>query len=235
MIGPDTTGDPGVSDDAGGPPGVSRRRLIGATLGVAGAAAFVGTGFGIAQATEPDRTDVDASAVPFYGPHQAGIATPAQDRLAFAAFDITSTDPTAVQTMLGQWAAAGAQMTRGLPVGAVDITPDAPPIDTGEAVGLQPSQLTITVGFGPAFFDGRFGVAKYRPAALADLPTLPGDESLEADRSGGDLCVQACANDPTRSVPRHPQLRPPGPWHRIGPMVTTRLRTYLVDLDYPAD
>ena len=30
--------------------------------------------------------------VEFFGTHQAGISTPAQDRLAFAAFDITSTD-----------------------------------------------------------------------------------------------------------------------------------------------
>ncbi|HWG22943.1 FTR1 family protein [Actinospica sp.] len=42
-----------------------------------------------------------------------------------------------------------------------------------------------------------FGLANKRPAALAPLPTLPGDGSLQAARSGGDLCVQACADDPT--------------------------------------
>jgi deferrochelatase/peroxidase EfeB len=135
--------------------------------------------------------------VPYYGEHQAGIATPSQDRLAFAAFDIASFDVTAVKTMLGLWAAAGAQLAKGQTVGAVDSNPTAPPIDTGEAVGLGPAQLTITVGFGPSFFDERFGVAHRRPAALADLPTLPGDTTLEANRSGGDLCVQACSADPT--------------------------------------
>ena len=33
------------------------------------------------------------------------------------------------------------------------------------------------------------------PAPLRDLPALPGDE-LDRARSGGDLCVQACADDP---------------------------------------
>jgi deferrochelatase/peroxidase EfeB len=175
----------------------SRRRFLGATLGVAGAAAVGGAGFGVARATEPSpATDSANAAVAFYGAHQAGIATPAQDRLAFAAFDITTHDPMAVQTMLGSWAAAGAQLTQGLPVGAVDTSPSAPPIDTGEADGLPPSQLTITVGFGPSLFDDRFGLTHRRPAALADLPPLPGDH-LEPSLSGGDLCVQACANDPT--------------------------------------
>src|SRR6202042_2228017 len=35
-----------------------------------------------------------------------------------------------------------------------------------------------------------------RPAALAVIPALPGD-TLDPNRSGGDLCVQACADDPT--------------------------------------
>jgi deferrochelatase/peroxidase EfeB len=57
----------------------------------------------------------------------------------------------------------------------------------------------VTVGLGPSLFEGargrRLGLASRRPAALADLPTLPGDV-LEPQRSGGDLCVQACSDDP---------------------------------------
>jgi deferrochelatase/peroxidase EfeB len=68
-------------------------------------------------------------------------------------------------------------------------------VDTGEAFDLGPAGLTVTVGFGPSFFDDRFGLAGKRPAALADLPALPGD-ALDPARSNGDLCVQACANDP---------------------------------------
>jgi deferrochelatase/peroxidase EfeB len=99
--------------------------------------------------------------------------------------------------MLGSWAAAGAQMTKGLALGADDANPNSPPVDTGEAEGLGPARLTITVGFGPSFFDDRFGVAHRRPAALADLPRLPGDGTLQPGLSGGDLCVQACSDDPT--------------------------------------
>src|SRR6185503_5567206 len=44
-----------------------------------------------------------------------------------------------------------------------------------------------------------FGIADRRPAALADLPHFRGD-ALRAEISGGDLCVQACANDPQVAV-----------------------------------
>jgi deferrochelatase/peroxidase EfeB len=174
-----------------------RRAFLTAALGTAGAAAAAGAGYGVARAGEPavESAGVDASRVPFYGAHQAGIATPAQDRLAFAAFDITSRDLAAVRSMLGSWAAAAARLTAGEQIGPTETLPQAPPADTGEALGLDAASLTVTVGFGPGFFDDRFGLARYRPAALADLPPLPGDQ-LDPNRSGGDLCVQACANDP---------------------------------------
>ncbi len=161
-----------------------------------------GVGYGIASVTEDGgrTSDGNSSAEewPFYGTHQAGIATPAQDRLAFAAFDVTSSDAADLQSMLGAWAAAASRMTSGLPVGSAatgQTQTQAPPADTGEALGLPPAALTITVGFGPSLFDDRFGLARRRPAALAELPALPGD-SLDRARSGGDLCVQACSHDP---------------------------------------
>jgi deferrochelatase/peroxidase EfeB len=172
--------------------GSSRRAFLGGALGAAGLAAAGGAGFGIARAAEPAEP---GAGVPFYGRHQAGIATPAQDRLAFAAFDVTSTSRTDLQALLAQWAAAAAQMCRGLPIGSVETQPDNPPIDTGEALGLPASRLTVTVGFGPSLFDDRFGLAAHRPDALEPLPELPGD-ALDPMRSGGDLCVQACADDP---------------------------------------
>jgi deferrochelatase/peroxidase EfeB len=59
--------------------------------------------------------------------------------------------------------------------------------------------LTITVGFGAGLFStggtDRYGLAAQRPAALVDLPRFPGD-ALVADESGGDLFLQACADDP---------------------------------------
>jgi deferrochelatase/peroxidase EfeB len=182
-------------------PLLSRRRFL-AGAGAAGVAGVAATTFG---ATVPPATAATGvapgSAVPFHGPHQAGIVTPAQDRLLFATFDvadgITRGD---VVDLLHRWTRASERMTAGLPVGRDDDTLDAPPDDTGEAVGLGPASLTVTFGFGPTFFtrDGqdRFGIADHRPAALVDLPTFANEE-LDPDRSDGDLAVQACADDPT--------------------------------------
>ena len=139
-------------------------------------------------------------AIPFYGEHQGGIVTPAQDRLHFAAFDVTTDNARELRDLLRVWTRAAARMCNGDP--AVPGVPDplAPPADTGEAVGLPPSRLTITFGFGPSLFGrpgagDRFGIAGLRPTELDDLPPLPGDQ-LDPARSGGDLAVQACADDP---------------------------------------
>jgi deferrochelatase/peroxidase EfeB len=104
--------------------------------------------------------------------------------------------------MLKQWTAAAERMTTGQEAvanGAVGGVPEAPPADTGEALELPASALTLTIGFGPSLFDDRFGLAKQRPPALIDLPHFRADE-LDPARSGGDLCVQACANDPQVAV-----------------------------------
>jgi deferrochelatase/peroxidase EfeB len=189
---------PGSASDESSRRVPSRRHFLGAALGTAGVA-VVGAGaagYGIARASEPGTPTPPSAVVPFYGANQAGIATPAQDRLAFATFDITTTDSPSVQAMLGEWAAAAARMTLGQPIGATETAPSSPPIDTGEAMGLGPANLTITVGFGPSFFDQRLGLGKMRPAALVDLPTF-GNDSLQPARTGGDLCVQACSDDPT--------------------------------------
>jgi deferrochelatase/peroxidase EfeB len=187
--------------------GASRRRFLGgAALTAAGAAA----GLGVAAVTRGSgaaRTpvaltlaDIDAiratSVVPFYGDHQAGVTTAQQDRLMFASFDIITDDATAVAQLLGTWAALAARFTSGLPVRTGDVRPEQPPPDTGEASELGPYSLTITVGFGPSMFDGRFGLAGKMPAALQPLGTIPGDAVLNAQISDGDLCVQACADDP---------------------------------------
>ncbi|HTY71724.1 MAG TPA: iron uptake transporter deferrochelatase/peroxidase subunit [Actinomycetes bacterium] len=170
---------------------ISRRRLLGIGAGVTGAAVT-----GAVLATHLPRADADAGAEePFHGEHQAGIATPAQDRLVFAAFDVVTSDRGELREMLREWTAAAAAMAAGRAVPGGSTNPLAPPADTGEALGLPAAHLTVTLGFGPTLFDGRFGLAAYRPAALAELPALPGDQ-LERARSGGDLGVQACANDP---------------------------------------
>jgi len=186
--------------------GVSRRGLIGGGAAAAGlAGAFAA---GRATAAEPAGTSGAAGpSYAFRGEHQAGITTPAQDRLHFAAFDVTTRSRAQLVALLKAWTEAADRMTRGLPageVGPVEGAVDMPPDDTGEAIGLPASGLTITFGFGPTLFHDaagrdRFGLADRRPAALEELPHFPGDV-LDPARSYGDLCVQACAQDPQVAV-----------------------------------
>jgi len=61
---------------------------------------------------------------------------------------------------------------------------------------LGPNSLTITVGFGPSLFDERFGLADRMPAELTPFGSIPGDAVMKPAISDGDLCIQACANDP---------------------------------------
>ncbi|WFB09850.1 iron uptake transporter deferrochelatase/peroxidase subunit [Streptomyces sp. LX-29] len=188
----------------------SRRALLGwggAGLAI-GAAAAGGTAVALAGDGDPAAQPVAeaGAAVPFHGAHQAGIATAVQDRLHFAAFDVTTDDREALISLLKEWTRAAERMTQGHPVGegAVGGLAEAPPDDTGEALGLKPSRLTLTIGFGPTLFadrkgKDRFDLKKRRPEALGDLPAFPGD-NLDPARSGGDLCVQACADDPQVAV-----------------------------------
>ncbi|MBB5777724.1 iron uptake transporter deferrochelatase/peroxidase subunit [Nonomuraea jabiensis] len=182
---------------------VSRRGLFG--LGAAGAA-VVGAGVVASNTLFEEPPVAHASSTsdpfPFYGEHQSGIVTPAQDRLHFVAFDVITKNRAELVELLQEWTAAAARLTQGKEAGsygAVGGAPEAPPDDTGEALGLPASGLTLTIGFGASLFDERFGLADKRPAALADLPKFPG-EQLIPEISGGDICVQACAHDPQVAV-----------------------------------
>nr|WP_157557591.1 iron uptake transporter deferrochelatase/peroxidase subunit [Intrasporangium oryzae] len=191
---------------------MSRRRL----LGVSGSAALAGVvagaagtyAAGRASASEPSPASAGSTTlgldapIAFHGPHQAGIVTPAQDRLHFVALDVVTKDRAELVELLKTWTRAAERMTAGAeaaPGGLVGGGPNRVPEDTGEAYGLPASGLTITIGFGPSLFDERFGLADRRPAALEELPEFAGDQ-LDPRRSGGDLCIQACANDPQVAV-----------------------------------
>jgi deferrochelatase/peroxidase EfeB len=180
----------------------SRRALIGwGGAGLALGAVAAGGAVAMAKGDDGGTTDADAAgAVQFHGAHQAGIATAVQDRLHFAAFDVKTDDRAQFVQLLKDWTAAARRMTAGKTVGkgAYGGLPEAPPDDTGEALGLPPSRLTLTIGFGPSLFE-KFGLADKRPSALVDLPKFPGD-NLDRTRTGGDLCIQACADDPQVAV-----------------------------------
>ena len=187
--------------------GLSRRGLIG-SAGAGAAIALAGAGAMAATGRAEQAAGPTWSTVAFHGQKQAGITTAAQDRLHFAAFDVL---PSATRedlvALLKDWTAAAARMTSGDgagPYGPLSGPYDAPPDDTGEAIGLDPANLTITFGFGPTLFRDaagadRFGLAGRQPEALTRLPHFPGD-NLEPSASDGDLCVQACSNDPQVAV-----------------------------------
>ena len=61
---------------------------------------------------------------------------------------------------------------------------------------LGPASLTVTVGLGPGFSRDGFGLAgKNRPALLRELITTAERRQLPG-LTGGDLSLQACADDP---------------------------------------
>ena len=175
--------------------------------GVLAGAALLGVGAGLDRlladvvrggdggSTEATQGDP----VSFYGSRQAGIATPAPEFLSFAAFDLTSESVDDLRAVLQEWTSAAASLTRGEAYKPSSGEPSGAPTDPGEAIGLGPASLTITFGFGPSLFGvggvDRFGFGRRRPKVLAPLPAFKG-ENLDPSGSGGDLCVQACADDP---------------------------------------
>ena len=196
------------SDDTRNPPSRPARRgflkagaALGASLGAATGAGLAASGQ--AQAAEAKHHAMAADPMlavePFYGEHQGGIVTPQQAHTYVAAFDLTTTSRADVINLLRKWTESAAQMTQGRPAASLDGTgDDHPAADSGDVLGLGPAGLTVTFGFGPGLFTSqdkdRYGLASKRPAALVDLPRFNGDQ-LIAQKTGGDLFVQACAND----------------------------------------
>jgi deferrochelatase/peroxidase EfeB len=194
---------PARSEAAAEAHGPSRRNLLGLAGVTAGALAVGGAGgFAVGNAVAQGST---RGTYDFFGAHQSGILTPQQDHMHFAAFDVTTESKDRLIALLQRWSAAAAALMSGreLGRGTTGGARVAPPEDSGEALDLPPSALTITFGFGPGLFGdsraARFGLASKRPAQLIDLPHFPGDV-LEERFAGGDLCIQACADDPQVAV-----------------------------------
>ncbi len=186
-----------TSDDEQARP--SRRNFL-AGAGIAGAGlAALRPAAAVAQVAPSRPTPAQADEEPFYGTYQGGITTPMQSSLYFASFDLAATKRSDLIAMLAAWTAASARLTAGLPAEPGTQNLADPPLDSGEAVGLNPQRLTLTFGFGPDMFslngDDRYGIAAKRPAALVDLPHFNGDELIDG-QSNGAICIQACANDP---------------------------------------
>ncbi len=167
--------------------GVTRRAVLTAG-GVAAVGAVVASTHGAGASTD------SASSIPFFGKHQGGIVTPAQGHLALGIFNVAASDRQELKRMLADWGRAAQRLTVGLPL-VETYDGSYPPSDTGEALGLGAANLTLTFGYGPSLFNDRFGLSSRRPKVLVDLPAFDGDE-LNPAFTAGDLCVQACADDP---------------------------------------
>ena len=172
----------------------SRRVFLAGAAGLALAGSSRG-GDAAEEAAQSKRPAIE----PFWGAHQGGIATAQQGFTYFAALDIAAKGASEVADLMRAWTAAAARMTRGEPGRAIDADLSLPAADSGEALDLGPARLTLTFGFGAGLFvkDGkdRFGWGSLRPDALVDLPKFNGDQ-LKPDHTGGDLSIQACADDP---------------------------------------
>ncbi|SFU83195.1 iron uptake transporter deferrochelatase/peroxidase subunit [Alicyclobacillus macrosporangiidus] len=205
-----TTHTPPEGADAGRTPWwnrpMTRRQMLrtsaAGALGLAVGAAAARIGWGAETRPAGGGTKAEAGSVqvvPFYGEHQAGITTPQQAHLVLAAYDVLTTRAGELKDLLRAWTEAAARMTQGQPLPASSSLTALPPADTGEALGLPPARLTLTFGFGPGLFrrDGvdRFGLASRRPNTLQDIPPMP-REALDPAWCGGDLLIQACADDP---------------------------------------
>jgi len=140
-----------------------------------------------------------SATIPFWDQHQAGIITPQQAHTYFASFDLVAKNRDEVIKLLKAWTEASARMTEGQTAAPLSKDLSHPAADGGEAIGLSPSRLTLTFGFGSGLFSkagvDRYGLVKLRPEALVEMPKFHGDELMEA-KTGGDLSVQACADDP---------------------------------------
>ena len=97
----------------------TRRNVLasGAGVAIAGAAAGLTYAGGTSSAaahqssSTPGAADAANKPVPFRGEHQAGIVTPAQDRMHFVALDVISKDPADLRLLLKEWTRAAERMT----------------------------------------------------------------------------------------------------------------------------
>ncbi|GED96527.1 Dyp-type peroxidase [Gordonia crocea] len=169
-----------MSDSTAPRSGLSRRRLLTGSAAVLGAA-----GVGAAAASAASRPDHHSPTVPFFGTHQAGVATAPQAHAQFLALDLRpGLGADEAMALLRLWTTDAARLTAGTPALA----------DTEPELAHAPARLTVTVGFGPTFFD-RVGRADRRPASVTPLPPLRIDR-LEPRWSGGDLLLRVGSDDP---------------------------------------
>src|SRR4051794_30416363 len=187
-------------DDGGWCP-VPRRSFLRGVLGAAAAATaanLVPSGQADAQGTgyEDDynklATEDSTHSIPFYGQHQAGIATPPQTAAAFLSFDVLAANRRELVELFRTLTERAAFLTRG---GTPPPPPPGEPPEHRHLLGatVLPDDLTVTVALGASLFDHRYGLAPRKPAQLETMRAFANDE-LDPKITDGDLLVQLCAN-----------------------------------------
>lgn len=160
----------------------------GLALGVSGASAFFAN-----KAQEEKKISDGGEEISFYGEHQAGITTPMQKNIYFVVLDLHSADKEEVIQMFKDWTDYSSKLVDGELVKKDGSNALLPPSDTGETVGLNPYRLTLTFGVSADFLK-KMGLEKKRPKEFRDLPPFP-KEQLQEKYTGGDIVIQACADD----------------------------------------
>ena len=160
----------------------------GLALGLSGASAF------FANKEQGSKNIADGQEeISFYGKHQAGITTPMQKNIYFVVLDLRTTDKNELIQLFKDWTDYSAKLVEGELVKKDGNNSLLPSSDTGETVGLNPYRLTLTFGVSASFLT-KLGLEKKRPKLFRDLPAFP-KEQLREQYTGGDIVIQACADD----------------------------------------
>lgn len=160
----------------------------GLALGLSGASAF------FANKEQGSKNIADGQEeISFYGKHQAGITTPMQKNIYFVVLDLRTTDKNELIQLFKDWTDYSQKLVNGELVKKDGSNALLPPSDTGETVGLNPYRLTLTFGVAASFLT-KLGLEKKRPKLFRDLPAFP-KEQLREQYTGGDIVIQACADD----------------------------------------
>ena len=160
----------------------------GLALGLSGASAF------FANKEQGSKNIADGQEeISFYGKHQAGITTPMQKNIYFVVLDLRTIDRNELIQLFKDWTDYSQKLVNGELVKKDGSNALLPPSDTGETVGLNPYRLTLTFGVSASFLT-KLGLEKKRPKLFRDLPAFP-KEQLREQYTGGDIVIQACADD----------------------------------------
>lgn len=160
----------------------------GLALGLSGASAF------FANKEQGSKNIADGQEeISFYGKHQAGITTPMQKNIYFVVLDLRTIDRNELIQLFKDWTDYSQKLVNGELVKKDGSNALLPPSDTGETVGLNPYRLTLTFGVSASFLT-KLGLEKKRPKLFRDLPAFP-KEQLSEQYTGGDIVIQACADD----------------------------------------